>query len=223
MGPSPMTAWGESMYLFSRQLQLQGDPRKSLAAAGEITALVNRKSDLQVSLWAAVLGAPVGSVAFSSLVQSRAEFDAQSSILLADADYLDKVAEVQQYTAAPPLDTMTEILHVAGGDYKRAEVGAVVELTTALITPGKYSAAFQWSIEMADLVAEIGGMPVLFGPSVGGPFGQVSWIGTAPNMSDTETLDQQLNKDPRYLAKLDELAGMFVDGSGQRTYAKRIA
>lgn len=211
------------MYLFSSQAQLTGDPRKSLAAASEITALVNRKSDLQLSLWAAVLGAPVGSVSFSALVQSRAELDAQSTALLADDEYLAKVADVQQYTAAPPVDTMTEIMHVAGGDYKRADVGAIAEVTSAVITPGKYVAAIQWSIAVADLVAEISGLPVMFGPSVGGTFGQVAWIGSSPDMTTAESIDQQMNKDPRYLAKLDEITGLFVDASGQRVYAKRIA
>lgn len=211
------------MYLFSRQVQLAGDPRKSLAAASEITALVNRKSELQLSLWLAAFGAPVGSVSFSALVQSRAELDAQSSALLADDEYLAKVADIQQHSSAPPVDSLIEVMHVAGSDYKRAEVGAVAEITAAVIAPGKYAAAIQWSIEIADLVAEISALPVMFGPTIGGTFGQVEWIGTSPDMAAAETIDQQLNKDPRYLAKLDETGGLFVEGSGQRIYAKRIA
>lgn len=214
---------GVEMYLFTRQVLTQGDPRKVLAYAAEIAALVTRKTELPLSVWAVQTGAPVGALGFSSLAPSRVELDAAETTLMGDEEYLDKLVEGQQFIAAPPEDRLLEIVHTAGHEYQRAEVGAIASITSAVITPGKYVAAITWGIEIADLVSDITGMPGLFGNGVGGPFGQVAWVGTTPDMATLEAGEERTNKDPRYLAKLDQITGLFVAGSGQRTYSKRIA
>jgi len=211
------------MYLYSRTVQLTGDPRKSIPIAMGMAELVNKKSDLQVSLWRTVLGAPVGTMGYSAFVQSHAELDAAVSSLLADQEYLERVAEIQQYIAAPPEDQLVEILHNAGREYRRAEVGGIVNLVTAQVANARFGAAMKWSIEMAELVAEITGNPNIFGRSVAGAFGTVGWITAVADMAAVDAANEALNKDPRYLAKLDEMSDVFVPGSGHTSLLRRMA
>jgi hypothetical protein len=211
------------MYLYSRTVQLTGDPRQSIPMAIGMAEFVNKKSDLQVSLWRTVLGAPVGTVGYSAFVQSHAHLDATVSSLLADPDYLERVAEAQPYIAAPPQDQLVEILHNAGREYRRAEVGWIANLVSAQVANARFGAAMKWSIEIADLVAEITGNPTIFGRSVAGPFGTVGWITAVADMAAVDLANEALNKDPRYLAKLDEMSDLFLPGSGQTSLLRRIA
>jgi hypothetical protein len=211
------------MYLYSRTVQLTGDPRKSMPMAIAMAEHVNKKTDLQVSLWRTVLGAPLGTLGYSALVQSHAELDTAVSSLFADPEYLERVAEVQPYIAAPPQDQLVEILHNAGPEYRRAEVGWIANLVTAQVANARFTAAMKWSVEIADLVAEITGNPSLFGRSVAGPFGTVGWITAVPDMAAVDAASEALNKDPRYLAKLDEMSDVFLPGSGHASLVRRIA
>lgn len=211
------------MLLFSRQVVLRGDPRKTSSWAQEMAALVNRKTDLDVSLWAATGGAPVGSYEYSTLVESQVTLDVAMRGLLTDDEYLDLVAAFSEHSAAPPEDRLFEIVHTAGGTYQRAQVGAVVSRVTADVVPGKHAAAFRWGVEVADLVTEITGIPSLFGRAVFGPFGGLAWVQTAPDLATFEPAWEQVGKDSRYHAKLDETGGLFADGSGQVVFGRRVA
>jgi hypothetical protein len=211
------------MYLYSRTVQLTGDPRKTMPMVMAMAELVNKKTELQVSLWRTVLGAPLGTLGYSAFVQSQAELDTAVSSLLADPEYLERVAEIQPYIAAPAQDQLVEILHRAGPEYRRAEVGWIATLVTAQVANARFGAAMKWSIEIADLVAEITRNPGIFGRSVAGPFGTVGWITAVPDMAALDAAGEALNKDPRYLAKLDEMSDVFLPGSGHTSLVRRIA
>jgi len=211
------------MYLFRRQLLVRGDPRKTLPWAQDMAALVSVKTALPVSLWSATLGAPIGSLVFSTFVESRVALAAATRGLVDDPEYLDLAVAGQQYVVAAPEDTLLGIVHNAGDEYQPAAVGAMVTSTSAVISAGKYGAATRWSIEVADLVAEITGLPVLFGTHVGGTIGRVEWVQSAPDVAAHEAAGQQMNNDRRYLAKIDEISGLFVEGSGQVLLGQRLA
>lgn len=211
------------MYVFSQQFVVRGDPRQTLSWAREVTALANRKTELAGSLWSGLLGAPVGTLAVSTLVQSQPELAAVMERLQGDSEYLDLVMSGYHHLTAPPESTLLEILHAAGPDHQRAPVGAICAITSAEISPGCYAEAGRWGVEIAELVAGITGRAVLFGRQVAGSFGGVQWITTPPDLATSESDDQQVNKDGAYLAKLAEIRGLFVAGSGRRLLGKRIA
>ncbi len=211
------------MLLYSRTLIVRGDQRRTSAWAEEMREFVSSAAGLQFSLWAGIAGAPIGTLGFTTFVQSQAELEAATASLTTDEKYHDKVAKGMDFVVAPPEDQLVQIQHTSGGSYQRADVGAIATITTAQIANGQYSAALKWSVEMADLVTSITGVPVLFGNSVAGLFGQVGFIGTSPDMASAEQMEESLNKEPHYLAKLDALAGLFVDGSGRRQLLRRIA
>lgn len=211
------------MYLFTRDVLVTGDPRKVMPIAVAITEVVSKKAGVPVSLWAGVLGAPMGTLSYSTFIQSMAELDAIESTLMADEEYLDRVNEAMQYVVGSPQDRLLEILHTAGGEYRRAEVGAVVQVTTAQCANARFGAALGWSIEAADLVAEITGLPTMFGRGVADQFGAVAWIGAAPNMAGIDAANEALAKDARYLTKLDSMGDVFLPGSGAVRFSRRIA
>jgi hypothetical protein len=91
------------------------------------------------------------------------------------------------------------------------------------VANARFGGAIKWCVEMADLVAEITGYPGMFGRDVAGEFGTVAWIGTVPDAATFDTANESLAKDPRYLAKLDEMGDLFLPGSGQTSILRRIA
>ena len=211
------------MYIFSRNVVVTGDPRKSRPLAMAMAELVSRKTQLQVSVWTTRFGAPVGTLSYTTLLQSLAELDATDSRLSADDEYLSLVAEFQPFVAGPPVDRAVEVLHNAGGEYRRADVGGVAHLVTAKVANARFGAAVKWSVEMADLVAEITGHPGMFGRDVAGDFGSVAWIATMPDVATFDTANEALAKDPRYLAKLDDMGDIFLPGSGAISILRRVA
>jgi hypothetical protein len=204
------------MFLFSRQIQTRGDVRKVAPWATQMCELVNRKSELDVSLWATVYGAPLGTIAFTTLVQSQTSLEAGSASLILDDEYLDHAVAGEDFVIGSPEDALVEIIHTSGGEYRRADVGSVANLTTAVVSPGKYGAAGIWAVEIADL-------PSIVGTATAGQFGTLAWVSTVPDMAASDQAAEQLNKDPRYLQKLDEISGLFVEGTGLRVISRRIA
>lgn len=211
------------MYLFSQRFVVRGDPRATRKWARTLTDHVVKRTEIPGALFEAQVGAPVGSMAFSAFIQSHAELAAAVERLQSDDEYYKLALSGQEYLVGQPENSLIEIVHTAGGEYKRVGVNGIASIITAEISVGKYSRAFGWGIEMAELASEITGIPTLFARNAGGKFGGVTWIATAPDVTTFDALEERLNKDPRYLSKLDEIGGLFVEESGNRVIATRIA
>jgi hypothetical protein len=211
------------MHLFSRTITLRGNPRDTTAWARDICAFVNERSHFDVSLWQGLFGMPVGTVAFSMLVDSRAAFAAGQLELLADDEYLDMVDEGMQFVTTPPEDRLVSMLHHAGGELRRADVGAAASITTAQVEVDRTLEAITWSVGMADLAADISGHPVHLGSVEHGAFGELQWTSTAPDIAEVDRVGDLLTKDEDYVGRLSQATGLFVPGSGRQLLAVRIA
>ena len=211
------------MYVSARIVPTSGDPRKVAARAISFLEPVKRKTGLAFSLHQSILGAPLGTLVYSTLVGSLAERQAAEDVLSNDEEFLDLFVDAQQYVSGPIVDEVMEIVHAAGGEYRRAEVGSIVSVIRAQVSNARYGAAAKWGTEMADLVAEITQRPIGFCRGVAGEFGSVAWLSTEPNMATLDAANEALAKDPRYMAKLDEMVDLFLPGSGRSVISKRIA
>lgn len=211
------------MFLFTKIVATKGTPDRVRAMGTDMVGIVNQKSGLSVSLWTTFQGAPLGTLGFTTLVGTMSEYYAAAETLLHDDEYLDKVAEAQEYMLAPPEDRVVEILHTSGGDYRRAEVGSVASVITAQVNNARFGSALHWGVEMAETVSSITGHPLMLGRAVAGTFGTLAWVTAAPDMPTFEAAEEALGKDPAYLAKLDEMGDVFVAGSGQVTLSFRVA
>lgn len=210
------------MILFSRQEVVMGDPRETLPWVREIAEHVHAKSGLDVSVWSALTGAPLGTLAYTTIVDSRAQLSAAMQTFIEDDKFQDIVNRGRKFLVAPPEDSLINIVHVAGGETQRAGVGSLVSVHSAEVAMGEYVTAGTWAVEVAELVAAITGAPVMFGTNVAGGFGRVQWVQTAPDIATQEAWDELVNENERYMAKLSEIGGMFVEGSGNRLIGRRI-
>lgn len=154
---------------------MRGNPRETMAYATEMCELVNERSTFDVSLWQVLFGAPIGTVSFSMLVESRAAFVAGQATLLGDDEYLDAIERGKDLIAQPGEDRLVSMLHHAGGELRRADVGACANITTALAEVDRIADTLTWSVGMADLAAAISGYPVHLGTLEHGPFGELQW------------------------------------------------
>lgn len=211
------------MHLFSRTITLRGNPRDTTAWARDMCALVNERSHFDVSLWQGLLGVPVGAVAFSMLVESRAALIAGEAELLGDDEYLDLIDKGMEYVTTPPQDRLVGMLHHAGGELRRADVGAVADIVAAQSEVDRTAETITWSVGMADLVAEITGYPVHLGTVEHGAFGELQWTSTGPDIAEVDRVSDLLAKDEDYIGRLSQATGLFVPGTGRQLLAIRIA
>lgn len=211
------------MILFMRTVTVLGNPRETGGWARGMAKLVTEKTGKETALWAGLSGAAPGTHVFSAFYQNMSDFAAATETLMADEQYLDGVTEARQHLVSPPEDRHIEILHTAGGEYRRPGPGGIVQLTTATPALGKLGVAIGWGVQITDLVSEIIGEPALFGRSLAGPFGELAWIGTNPDAGAWDRAQEAIMKDPRYLASIDEGTPNFEVGSGRVLLARRVA
>jgi hypothetical protein len=196
---------------------------KECVAQQGMAKLVTEKTGEETALWAGLSGTAPGTYLFSAFYQNMADFAIATEKFAADKQYLDGVTEARQHLAGPPEDGHVDILHTGPGEYQRPGPGGIVQLTTATPALGKLTAAIGWGVQVTELVSEIVGEPVFFGHSLAGPFGELAWIGASADAGGWDRNQAALNKDPRYLASIDEGTPNFEVGSGRVLLARRIA
>ena len=81
------------MIIFQRLATLEGPPEEVGPWALEITEAVNKRTDLNVSLWQGLFGGPVGTLAWSSLVENLTALEAATDSLASDAAVLEPGVE----------------------------------------------------------------------------------------------------------------------------------
>jgi len=209
------------MHLFSRTVTLRGPTREVQAFTTEICDYVNEHSSFRVSMWQVLFGAPLGTMSYSMLIDSRAALLAGQTQLLADEDYLDLVDRAQDYLATPPEDRLVQMVHHAGGELQRAPVGAVATITAAQVEVDRAVDALAWSVGMADLASSIIGYPVHLGTLEHGPFGELQWTATVPDITEADRTAELLAKDSDYMDRLSHATGLFVPGTGRQVLGIR--
>jgi hypothetical protein len=186
------------MQLFSRIVMLTGPYTEVNAWASDMRQYVSEKWDREIGLWSVMFGAPLGTLVYSARVAGLADVQSIGATLSGDPDYHAKLGD------PPP-------------------VGSVAVVTTATIANGAYTEAITWGVEMAQYVEGVTGFGSTFLVDDFGPFGQVRWMGVAPDAASADAAGQKLNADPGYLEKLSATGDLFVQGSGNRGLAARVA
>jgi len=209
------------MDLFSRRVMTAGPSADVMAYAIEMRDYVTEKTGQDVGLWSAGFGAPLGSMAYTVRVDGIAGLQAMTASFIEDPEYHAKLAKGADYIAAPSEDSLAQPIHGELGD--APPVGSFAMVTTAVIGNGAYAEAIGWGVDMAQHAERVTDMPTAFLMSAFGTFGQVSWIGVAPDAATVDAAGQKLNADPSYVEKLSAAGHLFVPGSGHRTLLTRVA
>ena len=103
------------MYLFTRQVVVNpAHLRAGMAHALEMLNYVNQKTELQVSLYQVLQGAPLGTLTFAYLTESYAASVEATDALLRSDEYLEKVESGAAFFVGNPEDRLGTIIHRAG-------------------------------------------------------------------------------------------------------------
>jgi hypothetical protein len=212
------------MHLFSRVGVVTGGPVETLEWAVNITARVNQAMDIEVSLWQGQFGNPLGTVAWSALVESRAQLAEETLKLAADQGYLDLVGQGQAFAGAIPFeDSLRTMVHMTAEPAEPPPLGAWAEITTAVPMAGKIAAAMAWGVEISDYHAAVTGSPVMFLADDYGTFGQVGWIAVHADAAAADAAAAAVMADADYAAKVDGAGDLFVPGQSNRSSTVRLA
>ncbi len=211
------------MIIFQRMVTFEGPVQEVMPWAMEITEAVNDKTEFDVSLWQGMFGGPLGTVVWSTLVDSLTALEAGFDTLGGDPGYLDLTSKAADWVNTPGEDTLLRMVHVTGGEYDRPGVGAYAEVTTAVPAEGKFAEAGAWAVEIADLHASVTDQSVLLCTSAYGNFGRMAWLGIAPSAASIDAGAEAIAKDEDYIAKLDQGGNLFQEGSAVRRLGRRIA
>ena len=208
------------MLLFSRVATLTGSPRKALPWALGITEYVNAHGTMPITCWAGGFGYPLGTVAWSAMVESQAALVAGTNQLLADSGYLDLLDGAADLISTPGYDTLREVVYGTPGE--PPALGAVANITTATAFADRMADAIGWSVEMAQFVEGVIGTPVALLTDVFGTMGGITWIGSAPDMAASDAARAKLLADPAYLTRIAGSKDFFIPGSGHVAQVTRI-
>ena len=115
------------------------------------------------------------------------------------------------------------MIHTAGGDYVRPDVGAYAEGPTAIAAEGKLAKAGAFGVEIADLHSKLTHASVLFCTSEYGAFGEMRWLAMYGSAAAVDGAAEFMAKDEDYGKKLDAAGDLFVEGVARRTLARRIS
>lgn len=211
------------MIIFQRMITFQAPPQDVTPWALEITEAVNERTDLNVSLWQGLFGVPAGTLVWSSLVENLTVIETAMATLSADSDIAELSSKGQAWSVAPPEDLLLRMVHSAGGEYVRPDVGAYAEGVRAQPAGGRLARAAGWGVEIADVHSRITHSSVLFCTSAYGGYGEMVWLAMYDSAAAVDRAAEAVAKDEDYLAKLDSAGDLFVDGSVRRLLSTRLA
>lgn len=211
------------MIIFQRMVTFEGPPDEVGAWALEITEEVNKRTQLNASLWQGLFGGPAGTLAWSALVENLTALEAATDTLMGDAAYLSLVKKAGDWAAGPAEDSLLRMLHTAGGTYVRPDVGAYAEGTSAIPAEGKLAKAAAFGVEISDVHSNLTHSSVLFCSSAYGAFGEMRWLAMYDSASAVDHAAEVIAKDDDYGKLLDKAGDLFVEGMARRILARRIA
>ncbi|MFM2072898.1 MAG: hypothetical protein RLZZ623_3162 [Actinomycetota bacterium] len=211
------------MLMYSRTLSLRGPLEETATWAAEVTAHVNATTNLDVGCWLGLYGLPLGSMGWSAVVEGHAHVAEQGAILGADKAFQALVNSAADWVTEPGQDHLRNVISGARTDGERPAVGAVAQLTTAVVALGRVGEAMAWGVDIAEYTAELSGAPVMFCADLYGTFGSVAWISVVDDLATVDRTQAAINGDEGYLKRISMGADLFVPASGNTSLLTRIA
>jgi hypothetical protein len=191
-----------------------------MAWAAEVTAGVSKHATSEVSLWAGSFGAPAGTIAWSSPMESLSQVEDLNAAMAADADLSAKVSESPKYVADVDPDRLLMLVH--GEITDSAPVGSYVGAVRAIAAPGQWLGAGAWAAHIAGVYSEVTGLNVVVTSTVAGPMGEISWLVRHENAASIETAIAATMSSETYMTEVNGGGEFFMPGAVQM-YAQRMA
>ncbi|MEY2401366.1 MAG: hypothetical protein QOJ08_1477 [Ilumatobacteraceae bacterium] len=189
--------------------------------ATKITEYVNAHGTVPVTCWAGTFGYPIGTVAWSAMVESQAQLVAGTTQLLADDGYLDLLEEAADLITTPGEDTLRELIYGTPGD--PPPIGSVAAITTAVAMVDRLADAIGWAVEIGQFVESTVDAPIIVLTDVFGAMGGITWILAQPDFVASDGGRAKLVGNADYLKQISGSKDLFIPGSGHIGQATRIA
>ena len=211
------------MYLFSRTARIDtGRITDALDWALTITEKVNQISQTPVALYSTIFSPEVGTLSWSTIVESLSELEATDAKLMADNGYLDLVSQGTTYQApGTVVDDAVASFVVA----ERSETGspAYATVTRATLASGALATGIETGVAIAHMAKAICGLPVSFLVGTTGTYGGVGWITTAESIDELQAASETLNANPEFVKLLDTKASKaFIAGSATQIMLRKV-
>jgi hypothetical protein len=208
------------MYLFTRQVAVNpAHIRAGLAHSLDMLNYVNQKTELEVSLFQVLQGAPLGTLTFAYRTESYAASVEASDTLTTSDEYLEKVESGAAYFVGSPEDRLATFIHSVGEVNAPPAAAAVV---TARLEVEHTRKAIAWAVELADHLSNVTGVASAVLTSNFGEYGTVSWLSYGKSLAQLEQANTKTNADLGFLQRLDDSGGLFVSGSARGVLSRKI-
>jgi hypothetical protein len=212
------------MYLFSRRVQLaNGDLRGALSWAVEQTRLVNDLLDLEVRLHSQILSPGVGTLVWTTFVESLDQLEAADDTLMASDDHVAATDRGARFVTGPADDAVMALLHgLPRRDVELTHAWSV----QALLASGHAAPGIEMGIEISQTAERLTGIPTMFGTALTGTYGAVGWVTAYSSLAEMEAANSRLNSDADWLELIDtKAAGAFAEepAFSRQQFYRRIA
>jgi hypothetical protein len=208
------------MYIFNRTRVARSERFTDAAAwAVDIAGKASAVSGLQVGAWTSVMGPGAGTISWTTLVDSLADFEVATDKLIVDAGYNAAVATGDDLFTAGTDDGMLSVLTDISPDGQEINYVAIVQATAAV---GQVAAAVEHGLALAAAASAVGGLTTWFGTSVTGAYGGVEWVTGAPTLAALEGMMNAVNSDPKFIALVDAGGHTYAPGATQSIF-RRLA
>jgi hypothetical protein len=208
---------GIIMYITRRMARVNGRP--GIEWASQVTKVVQAAGG-RTSLWAGGPGSTVGTIAWSSLVDSFAAVVENADRLNQNEEFLALVSQASQHVISMEPDTMMQVVH--GEITGQAEVGSFLAAVTATTDPARGMEALAWAPVIADAWTAATGLAVAVATNVAGPMDTIQWLVRFDDAAAVDEANAKIAASNEYLEVYATGAGLFTSDSNQM-YARRIA
>ncbi len=207
------------MYIFNRTRQARSS-RMLEAIAGGIEAAdkVKQITGLDLWVWAVRFGAPVGTITWSTRIESQTDIKIAMEKTIADAAYMDLVQGLDEHFEGQTVDSLGRL--VSGTP--REEPSQLYTVTMAKMTAGRYREAIEFAIGMQEFMEAELGRPTAFLTSEYGGFSDVAWLMGHDSMDEVEAASQWVATSEEYHERVHAATGLFIDGSGETRLIERL-
>jgi hypothetical protein len=150
------------MYIFSRRVTARPDQlAQGLAAAVEIGQKASTVAGRPIGVYHARFGAPMGSILYSTRVETMAELEAMTNKMSADKKYAEWIAPMRAMFT-PPEDAVVSIISSS----ITAPGARYVSGTMAIPANGKVAAAVEFGVKVQSHMSNAGFKSALRGTAV---------------------------------------------------------
>ncbi len=207
------------MYVFSRSRKAKPEAvLEAVPAAVSIAEKVTTLTGLDIYVWQARFGAPLGTLMWSCRLDNQAQLFEATEKMLADPGYVEQALGMYEHFEGDATDRLFRLIAGTPAD----SPAKYVQTTEATIANGRYAEAMEWGAEIAMYVGESSGRNVMFAASNYDGFGTVGWMTGADSMDQMDALDDWTMTDTGYQERIGAAGDLFVPASGMRGLIERV-